>query len=425
MIRKMIVALSMFISKKWYCVSLALCGVIFATSALAAPVKMAMVESLSGPQASTGILYLTAVRYVINSINATGGWGGEQIQLIEYDNQGGTSGASDKVKAAIADGVQVIIQGSSSAVAGQITEDVRKHNLRNPGKELLYLNFGGEALELTGEKNHFYHFRFCTNSDIRVKALVSAMKQAGVLGKNIYSMNQNYSWGLDMQNAILGNAPQGGYQIVGTTLHDVNKIQDFSPYIAKIKDAKPDTVITGNWSNDLLLLMKAAHSANLKIRFATCFLDQPGNLANAGDSALGSFVAHPLNIEAAGKEGDKFAQAYKAKTGHLPSYVEPQAVYGMMLLEEALKKVKPEAGTLNITSLAKALENAQITTPLGKATIRSADHQVIMPIAVSVVSKDAKYKVDGTNMGFKPVKVFTAEEAAVPVQASNKLQRPK
>ena len=65
---------------------------------------------------------------------------------------------------------------------------------------------------------------------------------------------------------------------------------------ARIRSANPDTVITGNWSNDLLLLMKATQSAGLKVRFATVFLDQVGNLANAGDVALGHYIAHPYNL---------------------------------------------------------------------------------------------------------------------------------
>ena len=56
--------------------------------------------------------------------------------------------------------------------------------------------------------------------------------------------------------------------------------------------------------------------------------------------------------------------------------------------------------------------------------MRAADHQVLLPMVVSMVAKDAKYKADDTDMGFKPVKVFTAEEAAAPAQASCKMQRP-
>ncbi|MGE8590857.1 MAG: ABC transporter substrate-binding protein, partial [Alcaligenes sp.] len=86
-------------------------------TASAEPLKVALVETLSGPQASTGLLYRTAVKYQLDYINQAGGWNGEAIQVMEYDNPGGPAGASDKVKAAIADGARIIIQGSSSAVS--------------------------------------------------------------------------------------------------------------------------------------------------------------------------------------------------------------------------------------------------------------------------------------------------------------------
>lgn len=393
-------------------------------AALAEPIKVGIIEGLSGPQASTGLLYRTSAKYAIDRLNAAGGWNGEPIQLLDYDNQGGTSGAADKFKVAVADGVQFVISGGSSAVSGQITEDVRKHNLRNPGKEVIFLNLGAEAMELTGEKCNYYHFRTASNTDIRMKALVAAMKQANALGTRVYSINQNYSYGVDVEKAIVANASVGGYQVVEKVLHDVNKIQDFAPYVAKIGAAKVDTVLTGNWSNDLLLLMKATKAAGLKARFGTNFLDQPGNIANAGDAAVGHYIVHLFNAEAGGAEGDAFANDYKAKTGHYPAFVEGQAAYGMAMFGEALKAVKPAGGKLNANAFAKAMETAKIKTPLGELSMRAADHQALLPVVVSVVSKDAKYKADGTDMGFKPVKVFTAAEAAVPVQASCKLQSP-
>src|SRR5690606_3403779 len=113
----------------------------------------------------------------------------------------GTTGAADKFKQAVADGVHIVLQGASSAIAGQVTEDVRKHNIRNPGNEILFLNVGAEALELTGEKCHFYHFRFTTTAPMRVNALVEAMMSANELGTRVYAINQNYSWGRDMEEA--------------------------------------------------------------------------------------------------------------------------------------------------------------------------------------------------------------------------------
>lgn len=394
------------------------------TLAVAAPVKIAILETLSGPQASTGLTYRAAARYAVDKMNAAGGWNGEEVQLLEYDNQGGPAGAADKLKAAIADGVQIVVQGASSAIGGQITEDVRKHNLRNPGKELIYLNVGAEALELTGSKCQFYHFRVAGNAQVRTKALVAGMKKADALGTKVYSINQNYSWGQDMEQAIVDNAAAGGYQVVEKTLHDVNKVQDFAPYVNKIAASHADTVMTGNWSNDLLLLMKATKAAGLKARFGTVYLDQPGNIANAGDLALGHFVVQTFNPEAAGEAGAAFVKDYNAKMGHPPTFIEPQTVFGLMMVADAMGRVKPEDGKLNINKLAYELEKTSIETPMGKTSMRADDHQALMPMVVSMASKDAVYKADGTDMGFKPVEKFSAEQASTPAQATCKMKRP-
>ncbi len=393
-------------------------------SALADPVKIGLVETLSGPQAASGLMYRSAVRYVIDRMNSEGGWGGQPVQLLEYDNQGGPTGAADKVKAAIADGVNIVVQGASSAIGGQISEDVRKHNIRNPGKELVYINVGAEAQELTGERCHFHHFRMAGNAPVRIKALVLAMKQDNVLGTRVYAINQNYSWGQDVEKAIVDTAPLGGYQVVEKTLHDVNKIQDFAPYVAKIGAAKADTVMTGNWSNDLLLLMKATKAAGLKARFGTIYLDQPGNLANAGDLAVGHYIAHTFSAEAGGAAGERFMNDYRGKTGHLPAATEPQTAFGLMMVAEALKRTQPQGGNLNVNAFAKLLETVKVQTPVGEMSMRADDHQALLPMVVSTVAKDARYKVDDTDMGFKPVKVFSASEASTPAQASCKMQRP-
>src|SRR5262249_27745366 len=156
------------------------------------------------------------------------------IKVLEYDNQGGPSEAADKVKAAINDGAHIIIQGASSAIGGQITDDVRKHNLRNPGKELIYFNVGAEAMEITRSKCHFHHVVWNGTAEIRLRAMLTAMKDNKTLGTRVYVIGQNYSWGHDVERLVNEYAKFGGYTVVGDVIHDVNKIQDFAPYVAKI-----------------------------------------------------------------------------------------------------------------------------------------------------------------------------------------------
>lgn len=392
-----------------------------ATALHAEPLKIGIIESLSGAQTSTGRLYANAVKYGVDRINETGGFNGEPVTVTEYDNAGGSPEAADKFRQAVADGVDIIFQGASSAIAGQLTEDVRKHNIRNPGKEVIFINLGGEAMELTGNKCQFYHFRYTTTAPMRVNALVSAMKESGDLGDKVYSINQNYSWGQDMQAAVEAAAAEGGYTVVDEVLHDVNKIQDFAPFVARIRSAAPDTVFTGNWSNDLLLLMKAAGDAGLDVTFATAFLDQPGNIANAGKTAIGHYIAN--NYDNAATDG-KFAESYKAATGHYPIFVEGHTAFALGALQQALGTVDFGGGDIDATKIALALENTTYESPIGPISVRKEDHQTIRPVVVSKVVENSKYPADGTNMGFETVKVIAGDQAINSVQDSCKMKRP-
>jgi branched-chain amino acid transport system substrate-binding protein len=390
----------------------------------AEPLKVAIIETLSGPNALSGKLILTSIKYGIANLEAQKAWP-DGIQLLEYDNQSGPSEAADKLKAAINDGAQVVFQGASSAIAGQITSDIQKHNSRNPGKEILYMNVGGNIMEFTGSKCHFYHFRWNANTEMVFKSQFIAAKEAGNLGKKVYVIGQNYSWGQDVQNYTKELSKSFDYSVVGEVLHDVAKIQDFAPYVAKIKDTNPDSIVTGNWSNDLLLLMKAAGDTGLKARFFTSALDQPGNIANAGDTALGHYIGTTYLPDANGEKTAKFAEDFKAKTGAYPVNLNGQTAFGVMGLGAGLKAMNPKVGDkMDVKKLAYALENIVVDTPMGPTKMRAEDHQALTPMAVAVVSKTAKYKVDNTDNGFQTIKLVSGEQATGPVQSSCKMERP-
>lgn len=397
---------------------------LFVAPLQAAPLKIAIIEALSGPTAQTGVAFLEGLRYGIQKINDAGGFNGGKIQLTEYDNPGGTTTASEKLKSAIAEGAQVVITSTSSAVAAQVLEDIRKYNLRNPGKEIIHWNTGSEAYELTAEKCNFWSFRMATNPYIRQSALVRVMKETGVLGSKVYTINQNYSYGFDNQKAQAIAVAKYGSTVVEATLHDTNKIQDFSPYVAKIKASGANTVLSGNWANDIILLLKAVGDAGLKVRFGNTSLDTPGTLGNAGETALGSYLVKIFNLEAGGEKGKAFIEDFKAKVGHYPYSEEPTTVFATGQLGAALKTLDFKGGPIDTKKLALALESTSWQSPIGPYSVRKADHQALLPITVSEVSKDAKFKVDGTNMGFKLVKVVSAADSAVPVSDQCKMQRP-
>ena len=100
-------------------------------------------------------------------------------------------------------------------------------------------------------------------------------------------------------------------------------------------------------------------------------------------------------------------------------------MFDIAVLGNALAKVPQDGGKVDTLAIAKALETASYEAPSGTWSMRADDHQMQMPVTISQVSKDAMYKVDGTDMGFKLVKVVPADQASVPVNPACKMVRPE
>jgi len=386
--------------------------------------KIAFIETMSGPTAQTSIPYLEGIRYGVKKINDAGGFNGEPVVLMEYDNAGDAATTTDRLRAAISAGARIIVQSTSSAIAAQISDYIKRYNIRNKGKELIFFNPGSESHTLVAEKCNFWYFKFSSNPFIRDKALVPTMKERGALGSAVYSINQNYSYGQEYQKAQADDVARAGSKIVGAVLHDVSKIQDFSPYVAQIKESGADTVLSGDWGNDVILLMRAIGASGLKVTVGNCCLDTTGTLSTVGHAAIGAYLVKLYNLEAGGDKGKAFNEDFKSVIGHYPYNEEPTPVFAMMLLANALASAQQPDHSVNVQAIAEALEGASYDSPIGRWSMRKEDHQALFPLTVSMVSTDAAYKWDGTDMGFKLVKVVPPEQTAIPVAEECKMERP-
>ena len=242
---------------------LALAGVSLAFPAVA-QIKIAYIDPLSGGAASAGINAQKHMTYLIDRANAAGGFNGEKLELLSFDNKVDPQESLIALKKALDDGARYVFQGNGSGVALAITDAVLKYNERNPGKEVLYFNYAAVDPALTNDKCNFWHFRFDADADMKMGALTDAIAKQPQI-KNIYLINQDYSFGRAVAAAAkkMLAEKRPDIKIVGDELHPLQKVQDFSPYVAKIKASGADTVITGNWSNDMLLLIKAGKDAGL------------------------------------------------------------------------------------------------------------------------------------------------------------------
>lgn len=386
--------------------------------------KVALIEMLSGPNAATGSVYVSAAKYQVDKLNAAGGYNGKPIELMIYDNQGTPAGAADKVTAAINDGARILVQGVSFAISGQITDDVRRYNLRNPKDPVIFLNAGSEALPMTGEKCHFYHFKFAADAPSRMRAIARVFKDKPISNGKVFLVNQNVLFGQEMDAASRAYIKEGGLTVVDAVLHEPSKLQDFSPLVARIAASGADTVILGSWGNDVLLLLKAAAEAKLKARFVVMFLDFPGNISSAGETGEGSIQLEVFNPENGGEAGLAYGRDFKEKTGAWPYAPQNRTVFTLAFLGEALKLAPTTNGKIDIKSIAFALEKAKFEAPHGTITMRADDHQAYLPIAISEVSRKAAEKIEKTPFGLFPIGNVAGADAIAPLQANCKLNRP-
>src|SRR5258708_37448893 len=133
----------------WAAVALAGGGWGAGGAAEAEPVKIAIIETLSGGQAAVGKMFLTAINYGLIKLNTEKAWP-DGIKILEYDNQGGPSEAADKMKAAINDGAHIIIQGASSAIGGGEADGAGERKTRDPRERKVY----GRSPRAAGERPH-------------------------------------------------------------------------------------------------------------------------------------------------------------------------------------------------------------------------------------------------------------------------------
>ena len=268
----------------------ALAAGLVAVPVLAAdPVRIAFIDPLSGPFAAVGSSGLKQFQFTANEINKAGGvLGGRKLEVIGFDNKISPKESLIQLQRVIGDGIQFIVQGNSSGVANALTDTVEKHNEREPGKRVLYLNYSAVDPSLTNEKCNFWHFRFDANADMKMNALTDVIA-ANKNMKSIYIIGQDYSFGKAVASAAehyLG-LKRPDLKIVGNELHPIGKVKDFSPYIAKIKASGAQAVITGNWGADMLGLAKAANDAGLEVPFYTYYAAANGITKAIGTGGVG------------------------------------------------------------------------------------------------------------------------------------------
>jgi branched-chain amino acid transport system substrate-binding protein len=407
----------------------AACGLMPAMAQAPQPIKLALIEGLSGPFANTGEAVVRNIAWAVERVNARGGvktaQGTRAMALERYDSKGQSEEALSALKSAIDDGAQVILQGNSSANAAALIDAITKHNEREPAKKVLFLNYAAVDPALTNEKCSFWHFRFDAHADMRMAALMQVLREDKKL-KLAYLIGQDYSFGQavlrEAKNQLAKQRPD--VKIVGDELHPVGRVKDFLPYAAKIKASGAQAIITGNWGNDLTLLVKAAREAGYEGKFYTFYGNALGAPAAIGEAGVGRVIAVSDWLpNVPGKASEQFYQSFRQR---FPKPSEDYVHLRMQLMVEALAQAIEKSGSTEPLAVALSLEKARVSMAGQTGIMRAEDHQFQQPLAVGVMERQGApgvpFDVEGSGYGFKVVRQIKADQARMP--SSCQMQRP-
>jgi branched-chain amino acid transport system substrate-binding protein len=393
------------------------------------PIQLALIEGMSGPFANAGSAVERNLRFGVEQVNALGGVkladGAHPFELVVLDSKGGTEEALTQLRAAADRHIGYILQGNSSAVAAALIGAIDKQNSREPDNRELFLNYSADDPALTNANCSFWHFRFDAHAGMRMAALADVIERDKAV-KKVYLLNQDYSFGHDVSSLARSSLAvrRPDIRVVGDEFHPIGRVKDFAPYIAKIRASGSDAVITGNWGNDLTLLVKAAREQGLDAKFYTFYGNSLGAPAALGDAGVGHVIAvadwHP---NAGGAASDAWYAAFRAR---FPAAQDDYPVLRMPLMIETLAAAMTRAGSADPTAVAKALEGIRFDNGFHASWMRADDHQLIQPLYVMEMDKAStpgvRFDNEGSGYGFRTVLALPAASTVLPTTC--RMRRP-
>ena len=388
-------------------------------TASAETVKLALIDPLTGPMAAAGQPAFEHLKYEAKRINANGGLNGQELEIVGLDNKVNPQESLVQLQKAIDDGIRYVTQGNGSSVASALISAIEKHNQRNPGDEVLYLNYAAVDPAFTNERCSYWHFRFDANADMKMNALTDYIADNKDI-KKVYLINQDYSFGQAVSQAAreMLKEKRPDIEIVGNDFHPLAKVKDFTPYVSKIQSSGADAVITGNWGQDITLLVKAAADYGLDMPFLTYYGAMAGVVTQVGEAGVDRI--YQVNEYYGDFDKPEMAEQQVAM------YEETGWDYYWLRLTtmlDMIDKAAEKAGSTDPVKVAFAMEDMTLETTTGEVLMRKSDHQMQLPLFISVLKDDMEYGAEGTDFNFHKIAEISREDVSLPTTC--KMRRPK
>ncbi|MGQ9474465.1 MAG: ABC transporter substrate-binding protein [Candidatus Caldatribacteriaceae bacterium] len=359
---------------------------VFPVLAQERPVKLGVMFIMSGPMGGYGKHGMQAVQLAMDEINAQGGILGQKVEALFEDTKLQAPRAKEIAKKFILeDKVDFIVGPTSSGVAVAVSKVATEY------KKILVLTQAA-ADSLTGDQ--FSRYQFATLSNAMMHSRAGAYYMASKPYKRWMCIGPNYNYGWDSwtQFKIKLKQLRSDVEFIGELWPKLME-KDFTPFIQKILEAKPDGIWSPLWGMDAVNFIKQGMPMGLFDRIKFAFPDGAAleTLIPLGkDMPNGIYVAARYFFLTPDTEKNRqFVKTYKERFKEYPDYMAAETYAGVYFIKAAIER----AGTLDTEKLIEAIEREPLgwETPEGWKIMRKEDHAVVEDVVWGETVYSEKY----------------------------------
>jgi branched-chain amino acid transport system substrate-binding protein len=338
-----------------------------AVRAQADKIKIGHLTPLTGFLGALGTYAQLGIRLAQEEINAAGGVMGRQLDILSEDSVNPATASTKAQRMLDQDGVAFLMGEINSASALTIMQ-VAERNKR------LFLQIGARSDALRGKNCNKYTFHVDIPNTVMVNAVGKALVRENIVkNKKFFTLTADYIFGHDLLNAAKRFFAANQGNLIGDELIATD-VTDFSPYLLKIRQAKPDVVCSNLAGNQVTTLIKQYAEFGLPYPIIGFNLNTADAWA-AGDGNLsGTWPTvwyHTLDVPAS----KTFVANFIKKYGKPPENHAWIEYISLKIMAQAINETKSTETDKLIAYLEKETEFDILKTR--KAHFRNWDHQLM------------------------------------------------
>ncbi len=350
-------------------------------------IKIGHLTPLTGFLGALGGWAVQGIRMAQEEINAAGGVMGRQLDVMSEDSVNPATASNKAQRMLERDGVAVLMGEINSASALTIMQ-VAARNQR------LFMSTGARSDALRGKNCNRYTFHV----DIPVTVMVNAegqglLREGLIKGKRVYCITSDYLFGHDLAKAAKKFIADHGGSVIADELVATDAT-DFSPYLLKVRQAKPDLIATNLGGNQVTNFVKQYAEFGLPYAVAGFNLNTADAWA-AGAGNLGGIwptVWHQ-DIDTPGTKA--FVAAFRKKYGKTPENHAWIEYVSLKVMAQAMNEAK-STDTQKLIAYFETEAKFDLLK-LRKGYFRNWDHQMMQEAYTFTVKPAGTYKEDWTS----------------------------